>query len=63
MTDKVLARMTGVVVNSLKYYAHEAECDGEIEFYMTLSQIADRIENGTATEEEWMEAFDQIDVQ
>ena len=63
MTDKVLARMTGVVVNSLRYYAYEAECGGETEFYMTLSQIADHIENGIATEEEWMEAFDQIDVQ
>ena len=63
ITDKVLAKMAGVVVDSLRYYAYEAECGGEIEFYMALSQIADHIENGTATEEEWMEAFDQIDVQ
>ena len=63
ITDKVLARMAGVVVNALRYYAYEAKCDGEIEFYMELSQIANHIENGTVTEKEWMEAFDQIDVQ
>ena len=62
ITDKALARMAGMVVGSLRYYAHEAECDGEIEDYVTLSTIADHIEEGIATEEEWMEAFDQIDV-
>ena len=62
ITDKALARMAGMVVGSLRYYAHEAECDGEIEDYVTLCTIADHIEEGTATEEEWMEAFDQIDV-
>ena len=62
MTDKALARMADMVVNSLRYYAYVAECDEESQDYVTLSQIADHIENGTATEEEWMEAFDQIDV-
>jgi hypothetical protein len=63
ITDKVLARMAGMVVGSLRYYAHEAECDGEIEDYVTpLSTIADHIEEGIATEEEWIEAFDILDV-
>jgi hypothetical protein len=62
ITDKVLARMAGMVVGSLRYYAHEAECDGEIGDYVTLSTIADHIEEGIATEEEWIEAFDILDV-
>jgi hypothetical protein len=62
IADKVLARMAGMVVGSLRYYAHEAECDGEIGDCVTLSTIADHIEEGIATEDEWIEAFDILDV-
>lgn len=62
MSEQVLARMRGMVVGSLRYYAEQCECDGECEQAEILVGIADRIADGTATDEDWYEALDQIDV-
>jgi hypothetical protein len=62
MSEQVLARMRGMVVGSLRYYAEQCECDGECEQAEILVGIADRISNGTATDEDWLEALDQLDV-
>lgn len=62
ISERVVARMTNTVVGSLRYYAEQCECDGEHEQAEMLTGIAGRIANGTATDEDWYEAFDQIDV-
>ena len=43
MSEQVLARMRGMVVGSLRYYAEQCECDGECEQAEMLTGIADRI--------------------
>lgn len=62
MSEQVLARMKGMVVGSLRYYAEECECNGEHEQAEMLTGIADRIANDTATDEDWLEALDQCDM-
>lgn len=62
MSEQVLARMRGMVVGSLRYYAEECRCDGECEQAEMLDEIANRIVDGTATDEDWLEAFDQLDM-
>lgn len=51
-----------MLVGSLRYYADEACQDGDGDKAHDLYVIADRIEGGVATEEEWLEAVEQVDV-
>ena len=62
MTERARMAMVSMMVGSLRYYAGEAECDGEAEVAGMLRAIADHIADGTATEEEWLEAISQCDM-
>ena len=63
MSEQVLARMREMLAGSLQYYANEMRCD-EDEWVSAdmLEELAGRIVNGTATEEDYLEAIDQCDV-
>ena len=61
LVNKTVAeRMAGMLIGSLRYYACD-DCDDE-DLREKIGAIADRIEDGTATEEEWLEAISQIDM-
>lgn len=62
MDRQVLARIRSMVAGSLRYYASESTCEEEEAQAEMLELLAERIENGTATTEEWLEAIDQVDV-
>ena len=62
ITDRVERAIASMLAGSLRYYADEACQDGDEDEAYDLCIIADRIENGTATEEEWLEAIEQVDV-
>lgn len=62
MTKQIEVALARMLVGSLRYYAHEAWCGNEKEVHGTLTALADSIENGTATEEEWLEAISQVDM-
>lgn len=57
-----MMRIRGMMVGSLRYYAHEHECNKENEEAELLENLADKIENDSATTEEWIEAIERIDV-
>lgn len=62
MTKQVEVVLKRMMVGSLRYYAHEAECDNEKEDSVILNTLADHIEDSTATDDEWIEAILQVDV-
>ena len=63
MTDKVKNAIANMLIGSLRYYASECMCcEDEVEEGVMMNAIADHIEDGTATEEEWLEAIAQMDM-
>lgn len=62
MTEMVQRRMGAMLVGSLRYYANEASCEEEEESAERLRAIADRIEQGNATEQDWLDAIDETDM-
>lgn len=62
ITDRVERAIASMLAGSLRYYADEACQDGDGDEAHDLYVIADHIEDGTATEEEWLEAIEQVDV-
>ena len=60
ITDRVERAIASMLAGSLRYYADEEYQDGDEAH--NLYVIADHIEDGTATEEEWLEAIEQVDV-
>lgn len=63
MSEQVLAKLVDVVAGSLQCLANESRCDEDGQDTATmLEELAYKIVSGTATDEEWLEALDQIDV-
>lgn len=62
MTEMVKRAMASMLAGSLRYYADEAQQNGDGATAHDLSVIADHIEDGTATEAEWLEAIEQVDM-
>ena len=62
ITDRVERAIASMLAGSLRYYADEACQDGDGDEAHSLYIIADHIEDGTATEDEWLEAIEQVDV-
>ena len=62
INKNIEARLRGMMVGTLSYYSTEARCDGENDLADQLYAIAERISTGTETEEDWLEAIDQIDM-
>ena len=63
MSEQVWARMREMLAGSLQYYANESRCDEDGQDTATmLEELAGRIADGTATEEDYLEAIDQCDV-
>lgn len=62
MTAKVEAFLKQVLIRNCRAFADDAGEYGMTEEEQSnLYGIADRLENGTATEEDWEEAIAQID--
>lgn len=59
MTYRTTQRMVQMVVNNLRVLAEDNE---ELGTSTHLSRLADAIECGTATEMEWYEAIEQIEL-
>lgn len=63
MNERIMARMVNMIVGSLQYYASESKCDEDgQETADVLESLAVKILDDSATEEEWMEAIDQVDI-
>lgn len=60
MTEKIERIMAQVLVGSLRQSAQDFKSH-DIEYSNELTQLADHIEEGTATEDELIEAFEQVD--
>ena len=63
-SDKVENAIVNMIIGSLREYADDRDWDDDEDEVSTdmLYTLADRIEDGTATEEEWLEAIAQVDV-
>lgn len=62
MTKQVEVVLKRMMVGSLRYRAHDAWSNYETEMHNTLNALADCIEDGSATEGEWLEAISQVDM-
>ena len=62
LSEKVVKRLEVVVVGSLRYCSDELREDGDIALADELDVIADHIIDGIATDEEWFEALDQLNM-
>lgn len=54
--------LTSMIAGSLRYFAREDMEEDEQEQAEMMMAIADHIEDGTATEAEWLEAIAQMDM-
>lgn len=61
MTKAIEERLAEMFARNLRAFADDADELG-IEFANELRAIADRLENGTATEADWTEAIEQVDI-
>ena len=61
MTERVQEILRKAFINNLRAFAKD-EDELDIEFANELRAIADRLENGTATEADWIEAIQQLDI-
>ena len=61
-SKEVMNALASMIAGSLRYFAKEDMEEDEIEQAEMLSAIADHIEDGTATEAEWLEAIAQMDM-
>lgn len=63
MTKEVEQFLKWVLIRNLRAFADDADEYGMTEEEQTeLYDIADRLEDGTATDEDWKEAIAQIDI-
>lgn len=63
MTEKVLQELTAVVVRNIRGFMGDADDYGISEEEQEEQyDRADRIESGTATEEDWLEALSFLDM-
>lgn len=61
MTKMVERRLVEMVIRNMRGFADEAREDGEDDEARALEEIVDRLEDGTATEADWIEAIEQLD--
>lgn len=62
-SKEVMNALTSMIAGSLRYYAREDMCcEDTVEQAEMMMAIADHIEDGTATEAEWLEAIAQMDM-
>lgn len=62
MTKAIEERLTEMFARNLRAFADDDLMDVDIEFANELKAIADRLESGTATEADWIEAIEQMDI-
>ena len=61
-SKEVMNAITSMLTGSLRYFAREDMEEDEQEQAEMMMAIADHIEDGTATEAEWLEAIAQMDM-
>ena len=62
-SKEVMNALASMLTGSLRYFAREGMCcEDEQEQAEMMMAIADYIEDGTATEAEWLEAIAQMDM-
>jgi hypothetical protein len=62
ISNELAKRLGHVVAGNLLYYATDVEANGDDELAGQLKAIAHRIDNGVASEADWMEALEQIEL-
>lgn len=60
ITDKVEEMLAVMMIGNLMEYADIEDESGDTESANNLRNIANQIQNGTATEDEWIEAIEQM---
>lgn len=61
MTKAIEERLAEMFARNLRAFADDMD-ELDIEFANELRAIADRLESGTASEADWTEAIEQVDV-